>query len=123
MMGSTKIDLSSVLTGGLATRKMYPLKPKGEIELEIKYQAEGFKRKDEAFRTNLLEELEIVPASQREDLVFTKSPTDSLVLKGGANSKGAIVTSVSGEAKEKKVKVGERIVEINSQNVEKMEFW
>jgi len=123
MMASTKIDLSSVLTGGLSTRKTYPLSPKGDIELEIKYQSQGFAVK--SIHDNVYEDMDIlgVKVSKHEDKCFHKPPLESLNLSPGPRQKGATVVGVKGEAKDQNVKVGMKLVEINTKNVEDMVFW
>jgi len=123
MMASTKIDLSSVLTGGLSTRKTYPLTPKGDIELEIKYQSEGFKMK--SIHDNVYEDMDIlgVRVSKWEDKCFQKSPLESMHIAPGSGQKGAIVTGVKGEAKAQNIKIGMKLVEINTKDVKEMAFW
>jgi len=123
MMASTKIDLSSVLTGGLSTRKTYPLRPKGDIELEIKYKSKGFSVK--SLHDNVYEDMDIlgVNVSHHEEKCFHKPPLESLNLAPGPNQKGATVFGVKGEAKSQNIKVGMTLVEINTKNVKNMEFW
>jgi len=123
MMASTKIDLSSVLTGGLSTRKTYPLGPKGDIELEIKYQSKGFDVK--SIHDNVYEDMDIlgVKVSKHEEKCFHKPPLESLNLAPGTGVKGAIVTGVKGEAKTQNIKIGMKVVEINTKDVQDMEFW
>jgi len=123
MMASTKIDLSSVLTGGLSTRKTYPLRPKGDIELEIKYKSKGFNVK--SIHDNVYEDMDIlgVKVSEYEDKCFHKPPLESLNLAPGPNQKGATVAGVKGEAQSQNIKVGMRLVEINTKDVKNLEFW
>merc|ERR1719193_3033101 len=123
MMASTKIDLSSVLTGGLSTRKTYPLSPKGDIELEIKYQSKGFKMN--SIHDNVYEDMDIlgVKVSKYEDKCFHKPPLDSMNISPGPSSNGAIVSGVKDEAKEMNIKVGMQLVEINTKDVKSMAFW
>jgi len=123
MMASTKIDLSSVLTGGLSTRKTYPLNPKGDIELEIKYQSKGFDLK--SIHDNVYEDMDIlgVKVSKYDDKCFQKPPLDSMNITPGPSSFGAIVAGVKDEAKEMNIKVGTRLVEINTKDVKSMAFW
>jgi len=123
MMASTKVDLSSVLTGGLSTRKTYPLKPKGDIELEIKYQSKGFNVK--SIHDNVYEDMDIlgVKVSQYEEKCFHKPPLESLNLAPGPSQKGATVAGVKGEAKTQNIKIGMMVVQINTKDVKHMEFW
>lgn len=123
MMASTKIDLSSVLTGGLSTRKTYPLTPKGEIELEIKYQSKGFDVK--SIHDNVYEDMDIlgVKVSKYDEKCFHKPPLESLNLAPCIGAKGAIVAGVKGEAKSQNIKIGMQVLEINTKDVKGMEFW
>jgi len=123
MMAATKIDLSSVLTGGLSTRKSYPLSPKGDIELEIKYQSEGFAVK--SIHDNVYEDMDIlgVKVSKHEDKCFHKPPLESLSLSPGPQQKGAVVVGVKGEAKTQNIKVGMKLEEINTKDVTDMQYW
>jgi len=122
-MATTKIDLSSVLTGGLSTRKTYPLSPKGDVELEIKYQSEGFEMK--SIHDNVYEDMDIlgVKVSTYEDKCFQKSPLESMHITPGPMQKGAVVAGVKGEAKEQNIKIGMKLVEINTKDVKDMAFW
>jgi len=123
MMASTKIDLSSVLTGGLSTRKTYPLNPKGDIELEIKYQSKGFDMK--SIHDNVYEDMDIlgVKVSKYDDKCFQKPPLDSMNISPGPSSNGAIVSGVKGEAQTLNIKSGMKLVEINTKDVRNMAFW
>jgi len=123
MMAATKIDLSSVLTGGLSTRKTYPLTPKGDIELEIKYQSKGFDMK--SIHDNVYEDMDIlgVKVSKYDDKCFQKPPLESMNITPGPSSLGAIVAGVKDEAKEMNIKVGMKLVEINTKDVKSMAFW
>jgi len=123
MMASTKIDLSSVLTGGLSTRKTYPLSPKGDIELEIKYQSKGFDMK--SIHDNVYEDMDIlgVKVSKYDDKCFQKPPLESMNIAPGHGQKGAVVAGVKGEAKEMAIEIGMKLVEINTKDVKDLLFW
>jgi len=122
-MATTKIDLSSVLTGGLSTRKTYPLKPKGDIELEIKYQSKGFEMK--SIHDNVYEDMDIlgVKVSKYDEKCFQKPPLESMNIAAGPGQKGAIVAGVKGEAQKMDIKVGSKLVEINTKDVKDLQFW
>lgn len=123
MMASTKIDLSSVLNGGLSTRMTYPLSPKGDIELEIKYQSDGFEMK--SIHDNIYEDMDIlgVKVSKYDDKCFQKPPLESMNIAPGPAQKGAVVVGVKGEAKTQNIKIGMKLVEINTKDVKEMVFW
>jgi len=124
-MGSTKIDLSSVLTAGLSTRKEYPLSPQGNIMLEVKYQSEGFKAPESMkLGSNVPDDIYTVKSGNYDLKCFRKKPTDSMTIEAGPKDKGAVVTEVKkgGEAAELGIEVGDVIKQIQALEVEKSDF-